>query len=61
MELRHLVRHKRKDAFTACVRVDCIKVLADHSVHYLYYTFDKPPDEAARVIHRADIITGKVQ
>ena len=61
MELRHLVRHKCKDAFTVCDRVDCIKKLADHSVHYLYQTVDKPPDEAPRVIHRADIITGKVQ
>ncbi len=60
MELRHLVRHKRKDVFTACDRVDCIEMLADHSVHYLYHTIDKPPDEAPRVIHTADIITGKV-
>jgi len=61
MELRHLVRHKRKDAFTTCDRIDFFKMLADHSFHYLYHDVDKPPDEALRVIHRPDIITGKVK
>ncbi len=60
MELRHLVRHACKNTLMTCGRVDCIKILADHGVHYLDHNVDKPPNEAPRMIHRPDIITGKV-
>ena len=55
LQIRHFVRHERKDALPTCNCINCMEISLDSPYHHYCHAFHERFDELAQTIQRSNI------